>query len=114
MSRMKEIRESRGLGQKEVAAALGMPVRTYGSYERGERTLSLDIAAQIADVFDVKLDELLGREFDGSTSLSSNNEAELIAIYRSMEKKMQDLMLEQARMYAELSKARKRQDDDGL
>lgn len=113
MSRMKEIRESRGLGQKEVAAALGMPVRTYGSYERGERTLSLDIAAQIADVFDVPLDELLGREFDGMTSLNSRTEAELIEIFRSMEKRVQDLMLEHARMYAELSEAKKRQDENG-
>ena len=61
-SKMKELREKRGLGQKEVAAKLGIPVRTYGGYERGERTLSLDVAAQIADVLGVSLDTLMGRE----------------------------------------------------
>ena len=93
-SRMKEIREKRGLGQKEVAAMVGIPVRTYGGYERGERTLSLDVAAQIADVLDVSLDTLLGREIrnfvahfpaQGSgakTFVLSPEERELIVNYR--------------------------------
>ena len=84
-SRMKEIRESKGLGQKEVAAKLLMSVRRYGSYERGERTISLNDAARIADVLEVTVDDLMGRKFvevHGNSELS--DEEELLGIYRSL------------------------------
>ena len=99
-SKMKQIRESKGLSQKEVAALLGMPVRRYGSYERGERSLSLDIAAQIADVFDVTIDELMNRE-DTVPVLTLNwEERSLIRYYRYMDAHGRAMLLEQAEFLA--------------
>ena len=84
-SRMKEIRESKGLGQKEVAAKLLMSVRRYGSYERGERTISLNDAARIADVLEVTVDDLMGRKFvEVHGNSESSDEEELLGIYRSL------------------------------
>lgn len=103
-------RESRGLGQKEVAAKLGMPVRTYGGYERGERTLSLDIAAQIADVFEITLDELLGRESQGRHAHTSvdltRDERELVDLYRKADARQRARVMEELRDYADLSGSR--------
>lgn len=82
-SNMKRIRESKGLSQKEVAALLDMPVRRYGSYEREERTLSLEVASQIADVFSVTLDELMNRDFPNPVMLN-HEEAEIVRIMRSI------------------------------
>ena len=105
MSRMKEIRERRGLSQKEVAAKLEMPVRTYGGYERGERTLSLDVAAQIADVLDVTLDYLLGRQIPKKETLRKEvaEEAELVELFRRMQPEHRTLLLDNARAFAALS-----------
>jgi transcriptional regulator with XRE-family HTH domain len=105
-SRMKEIRESKGMGQKEVAAKLLMPVRRYGSYERGERTISLNDAAQIADVLEVSIDELMGREqkpsidysfIDMNNSSFKTNEEELVDIYRSLSVQGKEHLLVYAR-----------------
>lgn len=59
---MKQIRKRSGLNQKDVAAAIGVPVRTYGSWERGERNINLEDACLIADVLRCTLDELVGRK----------------------------------------------------
>ena len=83
-SKMKKLRKEKGLGQKDISQLLDMPVRTYGSYERGERTLSLDVAAKIADILDVTLDELLEREHKAPVLTLDWNERALIQLYRSM------------------------------
>lgn len=59
---IKQMRKRSGLNQKDVAAAIGVPVRTYGSWERGERNINLEDACLIADVLRCTLDELAGRE----------------------------------------------------
>lgn len=57
----KEARVWRGLTQKEVAAAIGVPSRTYGAWERGEREPNFEDAFAIGDVLDCSLDFLSGR-----------------------------------------------------
>lgn len=57
---LKAIRESRGLSQQEIADALNIPVRRYGSWERGERNMNLEDACKIADVLHCSLDEIAG------------------------------------------------------
>lgn len=59
---IKQMRKRSGLNQKDVAAAIGVPVRTYGSWERGERNINLEDACLIADVLRCTLDELVGRK----------------------------------------------------
>lgn len=59
---IKQIRKRSGLNQKDVALAIGVPVRTYGSWERGERNINLEDACLIADVLHCTLDELVGRK----------------------------------------------------
>jgi len=127
-NKMKEIRQSKGLGQKEIAAKLDMPVRTYGSYERGERSLSLDVAAEIADVLGVTIDQLLGREYYMSPSEEqrryefsryrqslreidaklnperqmelSDKERRLVELYRQMDAQFRAMLLKSAEAYA--------------
>lgn len=105
---MKQIRESKGMGQKEVAAKLNMPVRRYGSYERGERTLSLDVAAQIADVFEVTIDELMNREYTVPVLTLTWEERTLISLYRSMDDESKELITETAKRYALACEAKQR------
>lgn len=101
---MKELRVRMGLGQKEVASELDMPVRRYGSYERGERTLSLIDAARIADVFECTLDELAGREWppEGRTS----DEARLVDAYRECTPREKSSLLNMAQTMADDGQAK--------
>ena len=59
---LKKLRKAKGLTQEEVGNKIGMNFRVYGTYEREFRELPLSIAIKLADLYDVTLDELVGRE----------------------------------------------------
>ena len=58
--RLKELREEKGLTQKQVAAALNLNTVTYLHYEKAQREPPLSVLADMAKFFDVTLDYLLG------------------------------------------------------
>ena len=60
--RLKELREERGLTQKEVATALKIHSVTYLHYEKGQREPPLSLLADMARFFDESVDYLLGLE----------------------------------------------------
>ena len=62
MNRIKEIRKSKNLSQVDVAKALNVKKQFLNNIENGYKALSLSFAVEIADYFDVSLDELVGRE----------------------------------------------------
>lgn len=59
--RIRELREQNGLSQKEVAAELGMQLTQYRRYENGERKPAIDFLIQLANMYGVTLDYLVGR-----------------------------------------------------
>ena len=59
--RLRELRLFSACTQKEIAAQLGISVRTFQAYEHGDREPSLNTLIKIADFFEVSLDYLLGR-----------------------------------------------------
>lgn len=56
------LRKKRDLSQVAVAHLLDISERTYQNYEYGERIPPLLTAIALADLYDVALDELVGRE----------------------------------------------------
>lgn len=67
---LKKARQAAGLSQAELAERMGLNVRTYGSYERGERDLSTALLRQICQELKVSSDALL--ETKGSRPVESN------------------------------------------
>jgi transcriptional regulator with XRE-family HTH domain len=59
IEKLKELREQRGLLQKEVAIALGLSQVRYNRYETGEREPDHRMLKQIAAYFNVSIDYLL-------------------------------------------------------
>ncbi len=62
--RLKELRASRNLTQKQVYEAVGMSAIGYQRYEYGEREPAYQNLLAIADYFNVSLDYLVGRSDD--------------------------------------------------
>lgn len=60
-SRLKEIRKSKGVTQKQLAVAIGASERGIQNYELNERKPAFDALIALADFFDVSLDYLVGR-----------------------------------------------------
>ena len=60
--KIKELRLLNRYSQKQIAEKLGMQVTQYRRYENGERTMPIDFVIQIADLYGVSIDYLVGRE----------------------------------------------------
>lgn len=73
-------------GYKSAAAfaeELGIKVGTYTTYEQGKASFSIETAWDMADVLDVTLDELVGREWPpGSSPALTADERKLVDDYR--------------------------------
>lgn len=61
MNRLKELRLEKGLLQSDIAKIIDKTDRAVGLYERGERDMSTDILAKLADFLNVSIDYLLGK-----------------------------------------------------
>ena len=59
-ARLKELREERGLTQKELSALLNLNSVTYLHYEKAQRELPLSLLIQFAKFYGVSTDYLLG------------------------------------------------------
>ena len=59
--RLKELRESKGLTQKEVAEIIGYSEVSYARYENGKREPDISTLCKLANYFNVTVDYLIGR-----------------------------------------------------
>ena len=68
MKRLKELRTAAGLSQQTVASKLGITQQAYANYERGKRQPDNNTLLFLADLFNVSVDYLLGKDIDVPTS----------------------------------------------
>ena len=80
---MQELRALKHLTQQELADSLGIKKATYGTWERGERMMSLGQAYAVTEALGCTLDELVGREpsHDGLRA----DERRLLASYGALD-----------------------------
>ncbi|MDY3985566.1 helix-turn-helix domain-containing protein [Dysosmobacter sp.] len=62
--RIYDLREDRDIKQKAVAEYLGMDPTVYRRYEKGVRSVPVDVIIKLADYYKVSTDYLLGRTDD--------------------------------------------------
>lgn len=62
--RIIQLKTDRDLLQKDIAAAVGLSLRAYQYYEKGQKEPTLSVLVRLADFFDVSLDYLVGRSDD--------------------------------------------------
>ncbi|MDE6662002.1 MAG: helix-turn-helix domain-containing protein [Lachnospiraceae bacterium] len=60
--RLREMRNKKGLTQQKMSDLLNIALITYQKYEQGVRNPSFDCLIQIADILDVSIDYLFGRD----------------------------------------------------
>lgn len=59
INRLRELRESNDLMQREVAKALGITQRNYSYFETGQTILTEDILIKLANFYDTSIDYIL-------------------------------------------------------
>lgn len=67
--RLKELREDKGLLNKDLAKAINVEPATITNWEKGNRSPKEDVLIKIADYFNCSLDYLLGRTDNKSSKL---------------------------------------------
>ena len=87
-SRIKKLREKRGLIQEILAAELGITQQLLSKYERDITIIKVDILKRIAKYFNVTTDYLLGisdlkRDLQGQTL---DEYYDLIEVYKELDK----------------------------
>jgi transcriptional regulator with XRE-family HTH domain len=60
-ARIKELRISRNINQKQLGEAIGLSLQAISDIERGYRLTSMEGFVALADYFNVSLDYLVGR-----------------------------------------------------
>ncbi len=60
-TRLRKLRNEKGLRQKDVANIINITTSAYGFYEQGKRDPDTEIIQKLADFFDVSIDYLLCR-----------------------------------------------------
>lgn len=118
--RLKELRCSRRLSQKELADLLKISKSSINMYERGEREPKLDTLEAIADFFNVDMDYLMGITSDIKTfevlpqNQFSPDEEKLVNAYRSFNAEGQERLLQYALDMAQLDRYKKERTESGL
>ena len=95
---LKRLRQLRGLSQEDMASKLDIKKSRYGTWERGDRMMSLEQAYMITEILGCTLDELVGRE--PSVSYSDPMQAELNSCYSKMNESGRTLLAEAAKSIA--------------
>lgn len=94
---LKQARKASGMTQKEVADKIGVGQSTYKNYECGFREPNGDTMVQLANLFGVTTDYLLGREVASAEELNpilqltqAEMEQQLLEAYFSLPQKLRD------------------------
>ena len=98
MLRLKECREACGLSQKAVAATLKVAAPSVSNWESGKTSPTHDNLEKLADLYNVSVDYLLGREpqtekpaiSDGLT----DDERRLLRLYRTLNAEGQEIAMD--------------------
>lgn len=72
-NKLRELRISMGINQKEIAKMLNIDRSTYGKYETGDSSPDYDKLTKLADYFNVTIDYLLGRSDRKTTNKQKPN-----------------------------------------
>ena len=58
---LRQVRKSKNMTQQQVSDLLHISIRTYQNYEQGTREPNIDKLIKLADLFQISIDELVGR-----------------------------------------------------
>ncbi len=64
METLKNLRNQKGLTQKQVAKELNIPMSTYACYEQGIRTIDIRYIIPLSNIFDCSADEIISAQIN--------------------------------------------------
>ena len=118
-SRIKSLREKRGLIQKLLAAELGITQQMLSKYERDISIIKVDVLKRLAGYFNVTTDYLLGlsdvkRDLTGQIRINETIDEyyDLIEVYKRLDKYDQEMIWTMIQVTRKIAEKRKREEKD--
>lgn len=115
-SRIKQLREKRGLIQEILAAELGITQQMLSKYERDITLIKVDILKKIAAYFNVTTDYLLGisevkRDLQGQMRMNETLDEyyDLVEVYKELDKYDQEMIWSIIQIIKKFDEKRKRE-----
>ena len=116
-SRIKKLREKRGLIQEILAAELGITQQMLSKYERDTSTIKVDVLKELAKYFNVTTDYLLGlsdvkRDLTGQIKMNETIDEyyDLIEVYKKLDEYDQELVWTMMEAIKKNAEKRKREE----
>lgn len=98
-SRIKQLREKRGLIQEILAGELGITQQLLSRYERDIALIKVDVLKKLAEYFNVTTDYLLGisdvkRDLQGQMRMNETLDEyyDLVEVYKELDQFDQEMM----------------------
>lgn len=115
-SRIKQLREKRGLIQEILAAELGITQQMLSKYERDITLIKVDILKKIAVYFNVTTDYLLGiseikMDLQGQMQMNETLDEyyDLVEVYKELDKYDQEMIWSIIQIIKKFDEKRKRE-----
>ena len=118
-SRIKSLREKRGLIQELLATELGITQQMLSKYERDISIIKVDVLKRLAGYFNVTTDYLLGlsdvkRDLTGQIRINETIDEyyDLIEVYKKLDKYDQEMIWTMIQAVRKIAEKRKREEKD--
>ena len=83
--KVKKLREQKGLSQAELARLLGMTRSSVNAWEMGISVPSTQYIVDLAGVFDISTDYLLGVDSSSTISVSGLTDSDILLVHNIIE-----------------------------
>lgn len=120
-SRIKQLREKRGLIQEILAAELGITQQLLSKYERDITLIKVDILKKIAIYFNVTTDYLLGisdvkRDLQGQMKMNETLDQyyDLVEVYKELDEYDQEMIWSIIQIVKKINEKKNRTEESGL
>ena len=94
--KLKELRKQNNLTQTEVANKLFLTQNGYSSYENGRTEPNIETLCKLADLYNVSLDYLVGREFKDDIGYLTPDQKNVLYAIKQLNGKNLNIILSQA------------------
>ena len=85
--KLKELRKEKGLTQEQVGLLINVNKMTYNGYENENREPGIDTLCKLANLYNVSLDYLVGREFKNDIGYLTPDQKNVVYVIKQLNQK---------------------------
>ena len=82
--KLKELRKNKNLSQGEIGKLLNVAQTTYAGYELGKAEPTIDTLCKLADIYDVSLDYLVGRDYHNEIGFLNKEQKTAVELIKEL------------------------------